>query len=129
MCRSTKRTINGFSMVELLVTLVLLGLIASVVAPQMDSWLSARQAAADRMAVTSRLALLPLQASRSGERVVIHNGEQLALQDLLIEFTQPIVVLANGYCLGGQFSLVQDTRTFSFNVTSPYCEVRRYVQP
>lgn len=116
-------------MVELLVTLVLLGLIASVAAPQLDSWLSARQAAADRMAITSQLALLPLQANRSGKKIVIQNSEQLGLQDLLIEFTQPIVVLANGYCLGGQFSLVQKTREFSFTVTSPYCEVQRNVQP
>jgi general secretion pathway protein G len=116
-------------MVELLVTLVLLGLIASMVAPQMDSWLTARQAAADRMSITSRLALLPLQANRNGKQIVIDNSQQLALQALLIEFTQPIVVLANGYCLGGQFTLMQGDKAFSYQVTSPFCGVTRHAPP
>jgi prepilin-type N-terminal cleavage/methylation domain-containing protein len=105
-----KRT--GFSMVELLVTLVLLGLVASFVAPGVDAWLTSREAAATRMAVSSKFALLPLQASISGKQ-------------MSVSFTQPVKVLANGYCQGGQFSLEQNERTFYFDVLAPYCQVKR----
>jgi prepilin-type N-terminal cleavage/methylation domain-containing protein len=122
-----KRMIIGFSMVELLVTLVLLGLIASFVAPGVDAWLTSRQTAATRMAISSKFALLPLQASIQGEQMLIDNPAQLELNDLVlfISFTQPVLVLANGYCQGGQFSLEQNERIFYFDVLAPYCQVQR----
>jgi prepilin-type N-terminal cleavage/methylation domain-containing protein len=121
----SKRT--GFSMVELLVTLVLLGLVASFVAPGVDAWLTSREAAATRMAVSSKFALLPLQASISGKPMLIDNTQQLELDDLGLSvlFTQPVMVLANGYCQGGQFSLEQNERVFYFEVLAPYCQVKR----
>jgi len=114
-------------MVELLVTLVLLGLIASFVVPGVDSWLTSREAAATRMAINSKLALLPMQANRRGKHMLIDSAEQLALEDLAlsVSFTQPVLVLANGYCQGGAFSLKQNNRTFYFDVLAPYCQVKR----
>jgi hypothetical protein len=35
------------------------------------------------------------------------------------------MVLANGYCQGGQFSLEQNERIFYFDVLAPYCQVQR----
>jgi prepilin-type N-terminal cleavage/methylation domain-containing protein len=119
----SKRT--GFSMVELLVTLVLLGLVASFVAPGVDAWLSSREAAATRMAVSSKFALLPLQASMSDKALLIDNSEQLGLGDLSLSFTQPVLILANGYCQGGAFNLSQNKRLFYFEVLAPYCQVVR----
>ena len=119
--------VAGFSMVELLVALVLLGLIASFVAPGVDAWLTSREAAATRMAISSKFALLPLQANRLGKEMLIDNAEQLQLDDLVlsVSFTQPVLVLGNGYCQGGQFSLEQNDRTFYFDVLAPYCQVKR----
>jgi general secretion pathway protein G len=112
-------------MLELLVTLVLLGLIASVVAPGLESWLASRQSSAMRMALTSELVLLPFKASRSGQQIVIDDIDQLNIDDLDGLFTVPIVVLANGYCQGGQVIVQQRGAEITLDVTSPYCEVRR----
>jgi general secretion pathway protein G len=116
-------------MVELLVTLVLLGLIASVAAPGMETWLRSRQAGALRTALASEMALLPLQANRQGKRITLSDASQLQNQQLQVEFIQPVVVLANGYCLGGTMALLQGreqhARRIVFKVLAPFCEVRR----
>jgi general secretion pathway protein G len=112
-------------MVELLVTLVLLGLIASVVAPGLESWLASRQASAMRMALSNELALLPLKANRSGQKIIISDVAQLNIDDLDASFPLPIVVLANGYCQGGQVIVQQRGIEIPMDVTSPYCEVLR----
>jgi len=117
--------VSGFSMVELLVTLVLIGLVASFVAPGVDAWLSSREAAATRIEVTSKLAILPLQVNRAGESLIIDNSAQLNLAHLPIIFEQPVIILSNGFCMGGRFSIEQKQRTMSFDVLQPYCEVRR----
>jgi prepilin-type N-terminal cleavage/methylation domain-containing protein len=117
--------VSGFSMVELLVTLVLIGLVASFVAPGVDAWLSSREAAAIRIEVTSKLAIMPLQVNRAGESLIIDNSAQLNLAHLPIIFEQPVIILSNGFCMGGRFSIEQKQRTMSFDVLQPYCEVRR----
>ena len=119
----------GFTMVELLVTLVLLGLIASVAAPGMESWLRSRQASAMRTALSSELALLPLQANRQGKAITLTQASQLHNQDLQVEFIQPVVVLANGYCEGGKATLLQNDRALNYDVLAPFCEIRRNDNP
>jgi prepilin-type N-terminal cleavage/methylation domain-containing protein len=119
----------GFTMIELLVTLVLLGLIASLAAPGLESWLRSRQNDAIRTALSSEMALLPLQANRQGEAITLNNGNQLLSLDLQIQFIEPVVVLANGYCLGGKVSLLQNDRSIDYDVLAPFCEVRRSAQP
>jgi general secretion pathway protein G len=116
---------GGFTMVELLVTMVLLGLIASLVAPGLESWLASRQASAMRMALANELALLPLKANRSSQKIIINNIAQLNIEDLDASFPLPIVVLANGYCQGGQVIVHQRGAEITMDVMSPYCEVRR----
>jgi len=118
----------GFTMVELLVTLVLLGLISAMVAPGLESWLAARQASAVRMEINSQLAMLPLLANRSVQQVVVDSAAKLNLLDANITFTQPIVVNANGFCQGGQFQLQQNNYVSTFDVLAPYCEVKRVAQ-
>jgi prepilin-type N-terminal cleavage/methylation domain-containing protein len=119
----------GFTMIELLVTLVLLGLIASLAAPGLESWLRSRQNDAIRTALSSEMALLPLQANRQGEAITLNNGNHLLSLDLQIQFIEPVVVLANGYCLGGKVSLLQNDRSIDYDVLAPFCEVRRSAQP
>lgn len=114
-------------MVELLVTLVLLGLIASVVLPGLESWLASRQASAMRMSLTNELALLPLKANRSGQQIIISHVDQLNVEELEASFPVPITVLANGYCLGGEVLMIQRGKPIALDVISPFCEVQRRV--
>ncbi len=115
-------------MIELLVTMVLLGLIVAVVAPGLESWLSSRKADAVRMEVSSKFAMLPLVANRSGQSVIIDTADKLGVADISLSFPQPIIVNANGFCQGGRFQLQQGDSPVNFDVLSPYCEVRRVEQ-
>lgn len=125
---STVKSGRGFTMVELLVTLVLLGLITAMVAPGLESWLAARHTAAVRMEINSQLAMLPLLANRSGRKMVIDSAEKFDLLDVELKFIQPVVVYANGFCEGGQFQLQQENYVTTFEVLAPYCEVKRVAQ-
>jgi hypothetical protein len=68
---------------------------------------------------------MPLQVNRAGESLIIDNSAQLNLAHLPIIFEQPVIILSNGFCMGGRFSIEQKQRTMSFDVLQPYCEVRR----
>jgi Tfp pilus assembly protein PilE len=109
-------------MIELLVTLVLLGLVSSIVIPGIDSWLDSRERAAKRNHIVNKLALLPLSVNRRGERLTISRAQQLDLPANSIEFVQPIVVLANGFCVGGAFKNLSQPEIV-YLVSSPFCEV------
>ena len=118
-------------MIELLVTLVLLGLITSMAVPGIDSWLRARQASSVRLALSNEMTLLPLQAKMSGQRLELSETSQLSDASLPLRFIQPVVVLANGYCLGGQVALLQNSNSSNpvetlFDVVPPLCEVARH---
>jgi prepilin-type N-terminal cleavage/methylation domain-containing protein len=119
---------RGFTMVELLVTLVLLGLIAGMVAPGLDSWVSARKAAALRLEISSEFAMLPLIANRSGKQITINLPSKLNLPDAPLVFTSPVIINDNGFCLGGSFELTQNKTVFLFDVLPPYCEVKRVIK-
>ncbi|GGO63605.1 prepilin-type N-terminal cleavage/methylation domain-containing protein [Bowmanella pacifica] len=119
------RKTNGFTMIELLVTLVLLGLVASVAMPGLDAWLSARKAASQRAELAGKLALMPLQANRQGRVLTVKHAEDLELSDAELEVLTPITVLASGYCKGGEVALLLGERRYQFSVLAPFCEVRQ----
>ena len=116
---------KGFTLIEILVTLVILGLTATLVAPGIDSWLDARQTAAARDAIANEIAGLPLLASSQQQHLVIEHGDQLAVQDIPVIISQPIEVLANGFCTGGEYQLSRNETTQRFIVKPPFCEVER----
>ena len=123
-------------MIELLVTLVLLGLITSMAVPGIDSWLRARQASSVRTALSNEMTLLPLQAKMLGRQLELSEVSQLSDSSLPLRFIQPVIVLANGYCLGGQVALLQaaisqnsnspNANETRFDVLPPLCEVVRH---
>ena len=99
------RKAKGFTLIEILVTLVILGLTAALVGPGIESWLDARQTAAARDAVANEIAGLPLLASIQQQHLVIERVDQLAVQDIPMIISKPIEVLANGFCKGGEYLL------------------------
>ena len=123
MSRSDNRSSAGFTLVEVLVALVLMSLIAALVVPQIDRWLSARERATIRSEISSKLALLPLQVARQGEAATIENAAQLDIDYNAVRIIEPIKVLENGFCIGGQFALEFSNGAARFNVIPPLCEV------
>lgn len=115
---------KGFTLVEILVTLVILGLSASLVAPAVVKWLDARTAAAARDELTNILTILPLETEREGRKRVLSIPSDFNLQsEGQLRIIRPLVIRKNGYCEGGLLSLTIRSRTYSFQVSAPNCEV------
>ena len=113
----------GFTLIELLVTLTLLGLVASFAIPNVQSWLASRGAASDRASVAARLAIMPLEVARSGADLTIVDDSLFTLDNSALLIEEPVRILSNGYCLGGKISLQQQSRTYKYRVTEPFCHV------
>lgn len=114
---------RGFTIVELLVTLVLLALVASLVIPGVDTWLSSREADIAKKSVSNYFAQLPLKAKLSGEKITIETLSLEELNNINLTFEKPIVVLENGYCIGGSFKQKVNQIQYKFDVTPPFCQV------
>ena len=79
-----------------------------------------RQFAAERDALASEFALLPLKASVTGQQVIIDDSSQIAPLESEVIVTQPITVLSNGFCMGGELQLMQDKTQRRFAVKPPF---------
>lgn len=116
---------EGFTLIELLVTMVIIALTVGLVGPSIFKWLESRQVAASKSELVSAFALLPLKANRSETVFVIDNKVQLHLpNEMEIEFVQPVRILNNGYCEGGQFKLMLNNKIFNYRVLPPFCELQ-----
>lgn len=117
-------TSKGFTLVEVLVTLVILSISTALVGPAVIKWLDARTANAARNELVNALAMLPLETERSGEPVVINDASRLDIESGgTIEIIRPIKILANGFCKGGELSLTLGNQRYNYVVHAPNCEV------
>jgi len=117
---------SGFSLIELLVALLILGLITGLVAPNAFAWLDSRKSASMRSEVTSSLALLPLQARLQGTKLTIATERDLNIQaerGITVSFEPALVVLPNGYCKSSNMRVLVDGKTYNYQVQEPYCDV------
>lgn len=120
-----KANIRGFTIIELLVVLVILGMLAAAVTPALDNWLMSREAALAEEELSTKLAALPLQASRAGRLIVIQNEQDLQIDSLTLSAKTPIKVLPNGFCSGGELTVDLGDRQAAFTVHPPFCELTR----
>lgn len=117
-------TARGFTLLELLVVLVLLGLAAALVGPaslrSLERWRAADEMRAARAAVHA----LPMQARGLGRRLDFHpSGEPLDGLPASIELRvlRPWSVTPEGYCSEGEAELVLEDVRRRIHVTEPYC--------
>ena len=113
--------IKGFTIIELLITLVILGLLISVVAPNLNTWLNSREKASLEKQLQVTISLLPLYAKTQNASITIAKDQSF---DDMPDFkvVESLKVNANGFCLGGAITHNTDDR-WRYNVTSPYCKI------
>jgi len=105
---------RGFTLLELLVVLLLLGLVTGLVAPQAVRWLDSAQQRGWRADLKARIETLPVRAFLSGEPLSI-DARQLQLGLLgeaggaELRMAEPLRYSAMGMAMGGRLELVQGT--------------------
>jgi prepilin-type N-terminal cleavage/methylation domain-containing protein len=114
-------TNKGYSLIEILVVLVILGLITALVIPNVTALLGSRERAVKVKELNAMFAMMPLKATTqiNGIRLGVGNVI-LEIED--VEVTKEIVVLPNGYCIGGEVYLIQTQQTYA--VLPPLCELQ-----
>ena len=137
-CRRTEpgtqpggRMPRGFTLLEVIVVLAIMGLVAAVATPAVvrgiDSW--RRQAQAD--ALMDQLRGLPARARAAGRPIEVSAAAladaspPLRVEDgWTLVVPEPWWVQSNGVCQGGRVELHQDDRVLVLQATAPFCDPR-----
>lgn len=103
---------RGFTLLEMLVVLALLGLVAGLVAPQAGRWLSNAQERGWRADLKARIEGLPIKAFLAGrplsvDAVQLQAGLPGESGGLVLRMRQPLRYSASGAAEGGELELLR----------------------
>jgi prepilin-type N-terminal cleavage/methylation domain-containing protein len=122
---------RGFTLIEILVVMVIIGLIAGVALPRFFAMSQSYERAAQRQNFLIDIGNLGYRAYNSGQTLELASPAQAASsKDLLsiptgwqFHVAKPILYDFNGICSGGQISLTDpDGALESFQLTPPLCQ-------
>jgi prepilin-type N-terminal cleavage/methylation domain-containing protein len=128
---TSQRVDKGFTLIELVVALAIIGLGLSLVVPRMMAWLDRLAFSARQQRFEDALAELGSRARRSGRSVVLrstdfaaHSNEPAPIElpsnwSLTVE--PPIAFRYDGVCTGGEVRLSFPAGERSYRLQSPYC--------
>jgi prepilin-type N-terminal cleavage/methylation domain-containing protein len=126
-----QRVDKGFTLIELVVALAIIGLGLSLVLPRMMGWVDRLAFSARQQRFEDALAELGSRARRSGRSVVLrstdfaaHSNEPAPIElpsnwSLTVE--PPIAFRYDGVCTGGEVRLSFPAGERSYRLQSPYC--------
>jgi len=124
-----QKTNQGFTLLEIVVVLAILGLVAGVVMPNTATLVGRFQATFERDEVYEQIADLGLQARHSAKGFSLQQypsaDEFLPLQlpaGWSLQAENPIRYRANGFCEGGSLTLTASDIIFKLDLQSPYCQ-------
>jgi len=135
MSASPLRDSSGFSLIELIVVMVLLGATAALVIPNLTNLYSSVEGRIDREFAVSSFNGLGRRAQDRGEgfRVwtidgrVVFEPETFEIEfpeKWRVQIPQPVVFYASGACSGGQISIVEDGEVLVQQVLQiPFCHL------
>jgi len=126
-CHSKVSTANnGFSLIEMIVVLVLLGLVSGMAVPRLTKLFDSLQTQNQINDIKNTIQGAPLDAYINGhslnlseylqQSAVVPDGWELA-------FPQPILIKANGICLGGDMRLLILGESVNYKISAPFCRV------
>lgn len=127
----SQRADKGFTLIELVIALAIIGLGLSFVLPRMMAWVDRLAFSARQQQFEDALAELGSRAHRSGRSVVLrstdlaaHSNEPAPIElpsnwSLTVE--PPIAFRYDGICTGGKVRLSFPAGEKSYRLQSPYC--------
>lgn len=123
---------RGFTLIEMLVVLLLVGLLTAVVLPSMERMARSSQMKTERDAIVGRLGELGYEAFLSGKSITLSSSASAVRAGYPIDIPEgwqlrvkrPIDFLFNGICGGGEVTLIApDYVSEKFDLAPPSCEV------
>lgn len=134
---SAARAPNGFTLLEMLVVLAVLGLLAALAFPALGTAWDRARFAFGRDTIERELDLLPLRAYTQARRLVLDYPEgappegagaesvRLPLPEGWTLATQaPIVFTETGVCLGGEVAVALGGERYTYRLEAPRCRPR-----
>jgi type II secretory pathway pseudopilin PulG len=118
----------GYTLMELLVILALIGLLASVTLPRLHSGYQSAQRAFEREDVAAQLAALGYRAARERREISLEDAPAQGLLQLpegwRLTPEAPVIYRANGTCAGGTVSVRIEERYQTWKLEPPWCQPR-----
>lgn len=122
---------QGFSLLELLVVLTLMGLLSGLVAPRLTGVLEQRTEARRLAELEQRLHALPLRAAVEQRWIELGPDPQANAVVLrlapgwAVRADPPVEIRPDGTCTAGSLEIRGPRTTTRWPVTAPLCRVRR----
>lgn len=120
---------KGFTLVEVLVVLILLGLTSALVLPKFPAIYDRFKSRAEQDAFFQSLAGLSLKAYSQQKSFVLDQSSVAQLVELptgwQVRIPKPIAYKANGVCLGGELTYTAKGISTRVKLVPPYCEAAR----
>ena len=134
----------GFTLLELIVVLLILGLVTAVAVPNINQLYTSITSATERDYILDQFVGIGQKAMLHGQSYVVlgtfdvPNADaprpdsqvyQLDVPDgWQVRLKEPLIVRANGVCLGGELTLIRiGSEPFRISLKPPYCNVGDHV--
>lgn len=128
-CRPERLASRGFTLLEMLVVLVILGLAASLVAPPLARTFDRVSEAGDRDSVRRELAALPMLARRGGVHVRIAAGQPIPSSLISVPTGWSVIALtelrveSSGFCEDASVQMRGPSQVLDLRLLAPDCRV------
>ncbi|CAD7548504.1 prepilin-type N-terminal cleavage/methylation domain-containing protein [Aeromonas hydrophila] len=114
---------RGFTLLELLVVLVLVGMIAGMVGPRFIDLAERLRHRNEWQILQQRINGLPMEVQLTGRSMALQELPWTLPAGWQLKTERPVRYLSNGVCLGGQLQLLQDDEIKRRIVLKPpYCQ-------
>lgn len=117
---------SGFTLLELLVVLLIVGLLVALVAPGAVSLVGSATRESQRREIASAIERLPVEARLAGRSLVFEGESPLPGLSAAWRFrlARPLRVLPSGICSDSEATVSTEEQTVVVHIAAPFCRVR-----